>query len=169
MVFDGVVAMIRAFAKIAVWLIGGACALAAVLFVAFALILWDWGRSSSPRKERDQIVQQRASPDGTQIAEIHQITTGMWEGPDTLYVTIKTAKNPVGYKVYSRTYECGDYSAFKLEWTSPMELRVKYGECHVSPFNSLTELGHENKIWQSSATCGAVKIHYEDTHYIATR
>jgi hypothetical protein len=114
--------------------------------------------------DKDQLVKQAASPDGKLMAELHQITTPMHGGPDTLRVTIGPIKGPSGGVVYSRSYECtSDYSAFRLQWKTPNELIVTYGTCNSGRWHTKDE----NKVWQSYAEWHDVKINYLDSGYVA--
>jgi hypothetical protein len=157
--------MIRRLVRIALWSIGTVIAVALILFT---LLIVDWSRSSK-RTEQDRIIQQRPSPDGKLIAEIHTFTTAMWGGPDTLYLSIRPAQSASGSTVYSRTYECADYSAFGLEWNTLKDLTLKYGECHSSKFDSPTEFAQENKISKSDSAWNDVMIHYVDSRHVASR
>jgi hypothetical protein len=158
--------MIGKLVKFTLW---GACAVAAVFLILVAALLWDWDRSST-RKEKDSLILQKPSPDGKLVAEIHTFTTAMWGGPDTLYVAIRQSDRSEPEKVYSRTYECGDFSAFGLEWETPEELTIKYGECNPSPFaHTPAENAKENKIWQQETSWNGVTIRYDDARREATR
>jgi len=157
--------MIRKLIKIGAW--GAAIVVAAFVLLLGALLV-DWGRSSA-RRDQDYVVQTKASPDGKLVAEIHRATTGMWQGPDTVYVAIRTATNAWGDHIYSKTYECDDFSGFGLEWNNLNQLTVTYGECHESKFNSPTEFAQENKVTKSDGAWNDVTIHYVDSHHIATR
>lgn len=156
--------MIRKLVKVGAW---GAAIVVAVLVVLLVALFVDWGRSSAHR-DQDYIVQQKASPDGKLVAEIHRATTGMWQGPDTVYVAIRSTKNAVGDHVYSKTYECDDFSGFGLEWNNLNQLTVTYAECHESKFNSPTEFAQENKVSKSDSAWNDVTIRYVDSHHIAT-
>jgi hypothetical protein len=117
--------------------------------------------------DKDETIKREMSPDGKLEAEIHQITTPMHGGPDTLRVTIASSGG-TGDVVYSRTYECSDYSAFRLEWKSSNELTILYSECNASKVNTIEENIRENKVWQSDTSWRDVKINYKDTQYLAT-
>ena len=121
-------------------------------------------------QRKDSLILQKPSPDGKLVAEIHTFTTAMWGGPDTLYVAIRQSDRSEPEKVYSRTYECGDFSAFGLEWETPEELTIKYGECNPSPFaHTPAENAKENKIWQQETSWNGVTIRYDDARREATR
>jgi hypothetical protein len=128
------------------------------LFIGVAAIcvflMWEFGRD-----ETDQSFERAVSPDGKLIAEIRQNITGPWGGPDTVYVTIS------GEKVYARTYECMDHTAFHLQWKAPDELGVAYGSCNTGRWRNKGE----DTVWLSEAVWHRVKIGYEDTGYVATR
>ena len=154
--------MIRKVVKIVVWTSG---ITVMVVFLLFVALVVDRGKSSA-RTEQDHIIQRRPSPDGKLVAEIHTFTTAMWGGPDTLYVSIGEVEHAHGDKVYSRTYECDDFSGFKLEWNTPKDLTVTYGECNPpSGDQSPAEHARENKIWQSNIAWRDVMIHYIDSHH----
>jgi len=157
--------MIPKVIKFAVW--GVAIVVAAFLILLIALFV-DWGRSSAHR-DQDYIVQQKTSPDGKFIAEIRRATTGMWAGPDTVYVAMRTATRAEGDRVYSKTYECDDFSGFGLEWNSPNQLTVTYGECHESKFDGSTEFAQENKVSKSDSAWNDITIRYVDSHHVAIR
>ncbi len=90
----------------------------------------------------------------------------MWGGPDTLYVSLRNPADRFGgAKVYSRTYECGDFSAFTLQWQTPTQLTVNYGECNASYVDDDQTNAQENKVWQKEANWGGVAIQYVDTKY----
>jgi len=157
--------MIHKLIKVGAW--GIAIVVAALILLLVALFV-DWGRSSA-RQDQDYVVQKKASPDGKLIAEIRRATTGRWEGPDTLYVAIRSATDTWGDRVYSKTYECDDFSGFDLEWNGPNQLTVRYGECHESKFNSPSEFAQENKVSKNDGTWHNVTIRYVDSHHVATR
>jgi hypothetical protein len=146
---------------------GTAIVVVALLLLLVALFV-DWGRSSASG-DQDYVVQKKASPDGKLIAELRRATTGRWEGPDTLYVEVHSATETSGDRVYSKTYECDDFSGFDLEWNDPSQLTVTYGECHESKFNSPTEFAQENKVSKRDSTWHNVTIRYVDSHHVATR
>jgi hypothetical protein len=154
------------------FILGIGAALAATVVVLGVLIIL-WGRSAA-RTEKDVLVQQKLSPDNALVAEIHTFTTAMHGGPDKLYVTLRQVDRPFGYKVYERTYECDDLSAFGLRWESPFELTIAYGACdagHEQGKGKYREfyLNEENKVWRSDTAWQRVKINYIDTKYVATR
>jgi hypothetical protein len=122
--------------------------LVAVLVLVGFLVL-DSGGS------KDQTIKQAASPNGKLVAEIHQITTPMHGGPDTLTVTIRQAQDPIGQKVYSRTYECDDFSAFRIQWMAPSELTIMYGACNTSGINTIEEI-IERIEFGRAIPCGAI-------------
>jgi hypothetical protein len=144
------------------WVSGILTALFAVGFVA---LLAD----SRERPWQDKLIQQRPSPDGKFVAEIHTFTTTMWGGPDTLYVSLRNPADRIGDKVYSRTYECGDFSAFNLQWQTPTQLTIKYGECNASYVDDDQTNAQENKVFQEEANWGEVAIQYVDAKYKARR
>lgn len=154
--------MVRTFLKILFWVSGS---LAVLVAVAFAALMWD-GRD---RPWQDELIQQRPSPDGKFVAEIHTFTTQMWGGPDTLYVSIRNPADRTGDKVYSRTYECGDSSAFDLKWETPTQLTIKFGECNASYVDDLQTNARENRVWQRDPNWGGVAIQYVDAEYKARR
>lgn len=136
--------------------------LATILLAASALfcfLVLDW------RGSRDYLVQQEASPDGKFIPELHQIITSMHRRPDTLCVTLRDVSHPFGDKVYFRTYECSNLSAFRLQWESPNELKIDYGECDSGRWHTKDE----NAIRNNDAVWRDVKITYQDTKYVSTR
>jgi hypothetical protein len=93
----------------------------------------------------------------------------MWGGPDTLYVSLRNLADSFGDKVYSRTYECDDFSAFNLQWQSPTQLAIRYGECNASNSDDDQTNAQQNKVLQKEANWGAVAIQYVDARYKARR
>jgi hypothetical protein len=93
----------------------------------------------------------------------------MWAGPDTVYVAMRTATRVGSDRIYSKTYECDDFSGFGLEWNSPNQLTVTYGECHESKFNGPTEFAQENKVSKSDSAWNDIAIRYVDSHHVASR
>jgi hypothetical protein len=167
LIFNGVFAMIRKVIKIALWGTGVVFVLVVALFVAL-LVGWDDG--SSARINSDRLIEQSTSPDGRVVAELHKHTSAMWGGPDTLYIAIGQSDRTERNKVYSRTYECADYSAFGLEWETPRQLTIRYGECNPSQFaHTPAENAKENKVWQQDTSWNGTTIRYDDAHQEATR
>jgi hypothetical protein len=144
------------------WSLAAIGTLSLAIVALFAFLVLDSGR------DKDHLIMQSASPDGKLIVELHQVITPMHGGPDTLYVAIRTQES-YGEKIYSRTYECYDFSAFRFEWNSLHDLTIYYGECSASPYDNPQENASENKIWQSDAEWHGITIHYSDTHHKATR
>jgi hypothetical protein len=144
------------------WVSGSLVALVAIGLVA---LIVDGG----DRPWQDKLIQQRPSPDGKSVAEIHIFTTRMWGGPDTLYVSIRDADRPRGAKVYTRTYECDDLSAFDLKWQTPTQLTIRYGECNASYVDDPQTNAQQNKVWQSEDNWDGVAIQYADAKYKARR
>jgi hypothetical protein len=115
--------------------------------------------------ETDTIVEQKASPNGKFIAKIHKHFPGGDRLP-TLDVFIESTM-PSMYvlgKVYSRNYDCNDYTGFHVEWTGTNELTIYYGECDVGAFRSK----EDDTIWEMDDKWGGVGIRYRDTKYLAT-
>jgi len=129
--------------------------LLAVLALAGFLVLDSGG-------DKDQTIKQAMSPDGKLVVEIHQITTPMHGGPDTLRVTIRLPED-LGDVVYSQTYECSDYSAFRVQWKNPNELTIIYGTCDSGRWHTVDE----NKVWQRNTEWHDVKINYQNSGYVA--
>jgi hypothetical protein len=111
---------------------------------------------------KDQTIRQAVSPDGKLVAGIHQIMTPMHGGPDTLRVTIGSSER-LGEVVYSQTYECSDYGAFRLQWNTPNKLTIVYGTCDSGRWHTVDE----NKVWQRDTEWRDVKIAYQDSGYVA--
>lgn len=143
-------------------LANSALILGAVLAGSFGLIAFLVLDLGGPR---DNLLQQSISPDGRLVAELHESITPQRGGPDTLYVTLRLARQPLGDRVYSRTYECSDLSAFRLRWDSSNELALAYGACDSGHWHSK----EENTVWKRDAVWRNVKITYEDTKHVATR
>jgi hypothetical protein len=142
------------------------------ILVLFGALVIDWGRSSA-RAEKDVVITQARSPDNQFVAEIHLLTTAMHGGPDKVYVTITETGTPVSDRVYERTYECDDVSAFRLWWDTPHNLAVTYGSCNaeVEQGNAqIRDFNHQqqNRVWRSETTWGPVKISYKESDHIAT-
>ena len=138
---------------------------AVVLVAALALFVFLVLDSGS---DKDHFLKQSVSPDGKLVVELHQITTPMHGGPDTVYVAIRKSGERSGDKIYSKTFECADFSAFGVEWTSGLELTIKYGECNASGHDNPQEKIKENRVWQKDATWHNVRINYEDARHCAT-
>jgi hypothetical protein len=150
-------------------LTGGIAATAILLL--FGVLMIDWARSTSS-VERDDLVAQARSPDERFVAEIHLFTTAMHGGPDKLYVTLGRAGLSSSDKIYERTYECDDRSAFRLQWASTHELIITYGECDAEHERSKGPYSdfyykEQNRVWQCDSTWQDVKINYQDSRYIA--
>jgi len=154
----------RLFLKVAGWVCG--LALLAV-FGSLAVLMIDWGKSTA-KTEKDTLIRDKTSPNGKFVAEIHTFITAMHGGPDRLYVIIKPAQgdHPTWEeRLYTRTYECNDTSAFELDWPNSTELIITYGECQASP-------GHdqdENRVWEQMSVSHGITITYRRSDYVATR
>jgi hypothetical protein len=144
-----------------------------VILLLFGALMIDWARSAS-RVEEDHLVAQARSPDQKFVAEIHRFTTAMHGGPDKLYVTL----GEVGFlsrgKIYERTYECDDLSAFRLRWATAHELIITYGDCDAEAERSKGryrdfDYQQQNKVWLSDTTRQGLQITYEDSKYVAKR
>ena len=147
-----------------------------VVLIVFGALMIDWIRSAA-RTERDVLIEKKVSSDGKIISEVHKFTSAMHGGPDLLYVIIKLAPQQVNdhtlseglpsqdeQKIYSRTYECSDYSAFHIEWTGSEKLTVYYGECNTGSNYSK----EEDTVWEKRHEWHDVKIEFQDTKYVAT-
>ena len=146
-------------------------AVAAVLLL-LGVLMFDWTRSSA-KVENDVLIGKDLAPDKQSVAEIHLATTAMHGGPDKIYVTIRKAGSSDAQRIYERTYECDDLSAFRLQWDSPHDLRITYGKCEAGREQAKGGLKafndrQQNQVWRSDTAWQDVKISYEDTRYIAT-
>jgi hypothetical protein len=147
-------------------------AVAAILLLLGALMI-DWARPAS-RVEEDHLVAQARSPDQKFVAEIRRYTAAMHGGPDKLYVALGEVGLSPGDKVYERTYECDDLSAFRLQWATTHELVFTYSDCNAEPERSKGKYSdfdykQQNRVWQSYGTWRDVKITYEDSKCVAKR
>jgi hypothetical protein len=145
----------------------------AVILLLFGFLMIDWGRSAS-RAERDDLVAQARSPDGHFVAEIRRLTTAMHGGPDKLYVILDENDVASGHKIYERTYECDDFSGFRLQWRSTNDLTITYGDCDAERERSKGNYRdfyykEQNKVWQHDTAWQNVKITYEDSGHVAIR
>jgi hypothetical protein len=140
------------------------------VLILFGAIMIDWSRSSA-RAEKDVVITQARSPDNQFVAEIHLLATAMHGGPDRVYVIIKGIGTPLSEKIYERTYECDDVSAYRLTWDGPRNLTMNYGNCDAGAGNAKSsDFDHQqqNKVWRSETTWGPVKVSYKDTNQVAT-
>jgi hypothetical protein len=144
----------RKIMKVAGWLFGAAVVAAIALF---AFLMLDSGAS------KDHLLQKKASADGKRIAELYRRVTPQHGGPDRLYLTLRRSDDPLGEEVYSQAYECSDFSAFRLQWETPHQLKVAYGECDSGQWH--TE--GESAVQWSLPAWRDVSIEYEDTKYVA--
>lgn len=110
--------------------------------------------------ERDRLVLSEHSPDGERIAEIHTVVTGMWMGPDYLYVAID------GYRIYSRVYECEDTTGYRLEWWDSTHLRIYYSQCDVGP-RTYEVWRSNNRVREQLDRFYDVKVRYIYAGYVA--
>ena len=137
------------------WTLGGAFAL--ILLVLIALMI-DWSKSA-----KDDVIREKTSPDGKLVAEMHELTTPMHGGPDTVSVTIRqteyTYENEI---IYSRIYECDDFSGFDLQWKRSNELTISYGNC-----NGRWHTPDENRVLETKSTWRDVKIEYRESGHVA--
>jgi len=137
------------------WTLGGAFAL--ILLVLIALMI-DWSKSA-----KDDVIREKTSPDGNLVAEMHELTTPMHGGPDTVSVTIRqteyTYENEI---IYSRIYECDDFSGFDLQWKRSNELTISYGNC-----NGRWHTPDENRVLETKSTWRDVKIEYRESGHVA--
>lgn len=155
----------RTFLKAAGWI--SATVFVIVLGLIVVLIV-NWGMSQS-KAEKDIEVLRKPSPDGRFIAEIHTFRTGMWGGPDTLYVSLRESSAPLGTKVYSQSYECDDVSAYDLLWQTPAQLQVKVGHCDSNPSLDASSVLRQNTVRQRESRFGSVAIEYVDAKQVAIR
>ena len=143
---------------------------ASVLVLLGALMI-DWGRSAA-KVEKDLLIAQAISPDQRCVAEIHSLTTAMHGGPDKVYVTLGRTDFPPGDRIYERTYECDDMSAFHLRWQSAHDLAITYGACN--PARKALEgrdqdsyYREQNRVWRSDTAWDDVRVKYEDSGQVA--
>ena len=135
--------------------IAGACL--SVLLVGVIFLIFDSGHP------KDTMIQQALSPDGKLVAELHQVITPMHGGPDTLYVSMRPNSVTEGEHIYSQTYECDDFTQFRLTWLNPKELNVSYGTCNLGRLH----YDNDNKVWNRVESWQDIKINYQDTKYVA--
>jgi hypothetical protein len=137
------------------WTLGGAFAL--ILLVLIALMI-DWSKSA-----KDDVIREKTSPDGNLVAEMHELTTPMHGGPDTVSVTIRQTEYPYENEIiYSRIYECDDFSGFDLQWKRSNELTISYGNC-----NGRWHTPDENRVLETKSTWRDVKIEYRESGHVA--
>ena len=137
------------------WTLGGAFAL--ILLVLIALMI-DWSKSA-----KDDVIREKTSPDGKLVAEMHELTTAMHGGPDTVSVTIRQTGYPYENEtIYSRVYECDDFSGFDLQWKRSNELTISYGNC-----NGRWQTPDENRVLETKSTWRDVKIEYRESGHVA--
>lgn len=139
--------------------------------ILFGILMIDWAKSSA-RAQKDAVIAHTGSPDGQFEAEIHVFTTAMHGGPDTLYIELRQVAPPFAEKIYERTYECSDFSAFSIHWESPHDLTIAYGACNAQRKQTkgiYREFYYkeENKVWRSDTEWQGVNINYIDTKYVA--
>ena len=138
-----------------IWTLGGAFAL--ILLVLIALMI-DWSKSA-----KDDVIREKTSPDGNLVAEMHELTTPMHGGPDTVSVTIRQTEYPYENEIiYSRIYECDDFSGFDLQWKRSNELTISYGNC-----NGRWHTPDENRVLETKSTWRDVKIEYRESGHVA--
>lgn len=82
--------------------------------------------------DRDQFVKQTTSPDGKLVAELRQIITSRWGGPDSIYVQLTPvpATSPTTI-VYSAENECSDHT-FNADWNGPRRLDIFFSKCDTT-------------------------------------
>ncbi len=114
---------------------------------------------------KDTMILQELSPDGKLVAELHQVITPMHGGPDTFYISMRSNNMTKGENVYSQTYECNDFTRFRLTWLNPKELNVSYGTCNSGRLH----YDNENKVWNRVQSSQDIKINYQDTKYVASQ
>jgi len=137
------------------WTLGGAFAL--ILLVLIALMI-DWSKSA-----KDDVIREKTSPDGKLVAEMHELTTPMHGGPDTVSVTIRQTEYPYENEIiYSRIYECDDFSGFDLQWKRSNKLTISYGNC-----NGRWHTPDENRVLETKSTWRDVKIEYRESGHVA--
>ena len=139
----------------AMWTLGGA-----LILLAFIALMIDWSRSGAAK---DDVIREKTSPDGKLVAEMHELTTPMHGGPDTVSVTIRQTGYPYENEIiYSRIYECDDFSGFDLQWKRSSEVTISYGNC-----NGRWHTPDENKVLETKSAWRDVKIEYRDSGHVA--
>ena len=142
------------------WTLGGACAL--ILLALIALMI-NWSKSGA-QTAKDDVIREKTSPDGKLVAEMHELTTPMHGGPDTVSVTIRQTGYPYENEtIYSRVYECDDFSGFDLQWKQSNELTISYGNCNSGRWHT----PDENRVLETKSTWRDVKIEYRDSGHLA--
>jgi hypothetical protein len=143
-----------------IWTLGGASAL--ILLALIALMI-DWSKSGA-RTAKDDVIREKTSPDGKLVAEMHELTTAMHGGPDSVSVTIRQTGYPYENEtIYSRVYECDDFSGFDLQWKQSNELTISYGNCNSGRWHT----SDENRVLQTKSAWHDVKIDYRDSGHLA--
>jgi hypothetical protein len=138
------------------FVIVGAVGLACVALVTLVMVTW-----GGPK---DRLVAQSLSPDKRTIAEIHEEITGMWGGPDTIYVSL------MGQKVYVRVYGCDDSSGYTLHWESPHKLTVTYSACRPYPSRPGDySVAESDPVQQMLRSWNDIEIGYKDSGHVATQ
>ena len=142
------------------WTLGGAFAL--ILLALIALMI-NWSKSGA-QTAKDDVIREKTSPDGKLVAEMHELTTAMHGGPDTVSVTIRQTGYPYENEtIYSRVYECDDFSGFDLQWKQSNELTISYGNCNSGRWHT----PDENRVLETKSTWRDVKIEYRDSGHLA--
>ena len=142
------------------WTLGGACAL--ILLALIALMI-NWSKSGA-QTAKDDVIREKTSPDGKLVAEMHELTTAMHGGPDTVSVTIRQTGYPYENEtIYSRVYECDDFNGFDLQWKQSNELTISYGNCNSGRWHT----SDENRVLQTKSAWRDVKIDYRDSGHLA--
>lgn len=114
--------------------------------------------------EKTHLISQSESPDGNFVVEVHEVTTPMHGGPDSVQVTLRSTTAAVGDVVYSQNFECGpDYSAFQVEWQSSKNLIVQSGICDAGRYNSASS----NKVLRKIMSWEGVSIVYRESDHVA--
>jgi len=124
-----------------------------VVVLLIALILcWPSGNS-------DRLVTSERSPDGHVTAEMHAVITPMWGGADRLEIRLRKFNQPTGEVVYSRMFECGDFSAFNTHWLSPKNLDITLGHCDSGIHDGVQS---DMIVWTKLPAWNGIDITYTD-------
>lgn len=121
--------MLRKLLKIS-FILGGVVLV--VFFIAIVALV-----AYVPGSDKDRLVREAASPDRQVVAEIHNVITPMWGGPDRVEVRLRHPGDINGRVVYSQMFECSNFAAFQLKWIRPQELEVTMNDCDSGNFNGI--------------------------------
>ena len=107
-----------------------AVVLALVLIAVVFLIVY------VPGEDKDLTIHTSTSPNGRIVAEIHNVVTPMWGGPDHIEIRLRHPGETNSQVVYSRMLEC-NFDAFQVRWKGPEQLDVTTADCDSGAINGV--------------------------------